>query len=90
MADVTVFGPAPDEPSVPVLCVTHATVDPDRIAFMLDRRAGVAVRSGLHCAPWAHRTIGTLQTGAVRFSVGHGVTEADIDAALSAFAAVIA
>ncbi len=31
--------------------------------------AGIAVRAGLHCAPLAHRTAGTLETGTVRASV---------------------
>lgn len=89
MDGVTVYGPALDEPSVPVLCITHRSIDPDRIAFMLDRTAGVAVRSGLHCAPWAHRTIGTLESGAVRLSAGRGTTEADVRTALSALASVL-
>jgi selenocysteine lyase/cysteine desulfurase len=90
MPGVAVYGPPVDEPSVPVLCITHESVDPDRIAFLLDRHAGVAVRSGLHCAPWAHRTLGTIESGAVRFSVGHGTTEADVAAALAALAEVLA
>jgi len=90
MAGVTVYGPALNEPSVPVLSITHDTIDPDRIAFLLDRRAGVAVRAGLHCAPWAHRTIGTLETGAVRFGVGYATTEADVRTALAALAEVLA
>lgn len=90
MAGVTVYGPALNEPSVPILCITHDTIEPDRISFLLDRRAGVAVRAGLHCAPWAHRTIGTLDTGAVRFGVGHATTEADVRTALAALAEVLA
>jgi cysteine desulfurase family protein len=81
---VTVFGPVPGEPSVPILTLVSDRMEPDRIAFLLDRKAGIAVRSGLHCAPWAHRTLGSLSTGAVRFGVGHGNTDADIDAALEA------
>jgi selenocysteine lyase/cysteine desulfurase len=34
-------------------------------------KAGVAVRAGLHCAPLAHESVGTLQTGTVRLSFGH-------------------
>ena len=34
-------------------------------------RRGVAVRAGLHCAPLAHESVGTLQTGTVRISYGH-------------------
>lgn len=87
---ITVYGPDPDDRAVPIVSITSATVDPDRIAFMLDRHYGVAVRSGLHCAPWAHRTIGTIDTGAVRFGVGHGTTEADVTAALAAVAEIVA
>lgn len=86
---VTVFGPAADEPCVPILTLVSDRMDPDRIAFLLDRRYGIAVRSGLHCAPWAHRTLGTIKTGAVRFGVGHGNTDADIDTALEAMRRVL-
>jgi cysteine desulfurase family protein len=87
---VRVLGPAPDEPSVPICSVVSEVVEPDRIAFLLDRSAGVAVRSGLHCAPWAHRTLGTLQTGAVRFGVGWGNTAEDVDIALAALRKILA
>ncbi len=86
---VTVFGPATDEECVPICSMVSDKLEPDRIAFMLDRTAGVAVRSGLHCAPWAHRTLGTLETGALRFGVGHGNTDADIDVALGALAEIL-
>jgi cysteine desulfurase family protein len=89
MPGVTVYAPAPNEPTVPTLCITHESIEPDRIAFLLDRHAGVAVRAGLHCAPWAHRTLGTLETGAVRFGVGHGTTEDDARIALAALAEVL-
>ena len=34
-------------------------------------RQGIAVRAGLHCAPYAHKNAGTLDTGTVRVSFGH-------------------
>lgn len=86
---VTVYGPALDEPSVPVVAITSDRLDPDRIASALDSRACVAVRSGLHCAPWAHRTLGTLATGAVRLSVGYATTEGDVERALAALAELL-
>ena len=49
-----ILGPGPDEPRVPVVSVVHEHAQADQLAFALDRRYGVAVRSGLHCAPWAH------------------------------------
>lgn len=39
---------------------------------------GIAVRAGLHCAPLAHESAGTLDTGTVRFSAGPFTTEKDI------------
>lgn len=41
---------------------------PDEIGMVLDRM-GITVRSGLHCAPWAHAFLGTMPAGTVRFSV---------------------
>ena len=87
---VRVLGPAPDEPSVPTLAFVAGGVDCDRIAFLLDRTYGIAVRSGLHCAPWAHRTLGTLETGAVRLGVGYGNTASDIRTALTAIGELLA
>jgi cysteine desulfurase family protein len=86
---LTLIGPAPGEESVPVISIVSDTAAPDRIAFELDRRYGIAVRSGLHCAPWAHRTIGTLETGTVRLGVGFGNTDEDIDAVLAALRQVL-
>ena len=52
-------------------------------ADYLDRE-GIAVRGGLHCAPGAHRFLGTLERGAVRASVGHETTFEDVEALLRA------
>lgn len=47
--------------------------------------ANIAVRAGLHCAPWCHRLIGTLASGgSVRVSPGYFNTLADVEAALAA------
>jgi cysteine desulfurase/selenocysteine lyase len=61
----------------------------DQLAFALDRSFGIAVRAGLHCAPWAHRSLGTLSTGAVRFGVGFADTPADIEAAIAAVREIV-
>lgn len=79
-----VLGPEIGEPRVPVLSVIHERVDADRLAFALDKRYGIAVRAGLHCAPWAHGFAATLDTGALRFGIGYGNTVADVDMALTA------
>lgn len=53
-----------------VLSFTVAGIDSSELAFMLDRHFDIAVRAGLHCAPLAHRTLGTFPAGTVRVSPG--------------------
>ena len=50
-----------------VLSLRSARLNCEEMAALLGER-GVCVRSGLHCAPFAHRTVGTLDSGTVRFS----------------------
>ncbi len=73
-----------DEPGwLAVVSFTVAGCDPGALALALDRR-GVACRPGLHCAPRAHRTLGTWPAGTVRFSPGPECIEAEIEEAIAA------
>ncbi|MEA3361857.1 MAG: aminotransferase class V-fold PLP-dependent enzyme [Thermodesulfobacteriota bacterium] len=58
--------------------------DPAEVAFILDQKEQISVRVGLHCAPDAHRTIGTYPTGTIRVSPGYFTTEVEIDRFLQA------
>ena len=58
-------------------------MDCQEAADLLARR-GIAVRAGLHCAPVAHESAGTLETGTVRVSYGFDATDAQTDAFLRA------
>lgn len=51
------------------------------VAETLNTQYGIAVRSGLHCAPSAHKTLGTLETGCVRFSFGYFTCKSELDQA---------
>lgn len=57
---------------------------PDEVGALLDQRYRIACRPGIHCAPGAHKFLGTAPQGAVRFSFGFFNTEADVDAAVGA------
>jgi selenocysteine lyase/cysteine desulfurase len=82
---IQIYGPPPGPARRGVVSVTLDTMDSAQAALILDNSFNIAVRSGLHCAPDAHRTIGTLAAGGtVRISAGHFTTEADIDACLDA------
>ena len=54
-------------------------LDTSELSFILDNDYGIKNRSGLHCAPLAHKSIGTFPTGTVRLSVGYFNTEEQID-----------
>lgn len=66
-----------------VLSVSFRGLDCEEAAQRLGER-GIAVRAGLHCAPLAHRTAGTLKQGTVRFSFSPFNTEQEIAAAAAA------
>lgn len=84
---VRVLSPAaPDGVALVTLVSEHA--DPATLATRLDREHGVMTRAGLHCAPEAHRILGTSETGALRFSLGWASTEEDVDRALEALDAI--
>ena len=51
--------------------------DPGEIEDYLDRKKGIIIRSGYHCAPLAHQTIGSADTGTVRVSFGYYNTDYD-------------
>ena len=64
--------------------------DPQEAAMILDGSFGIAVRSGLHCAPYAHRTIGTLESGGtIRFSPDLFNTPEEIDRLAEALARLV-
>jgi len=67
---------------------TSAQADPSRVAYLLDRDFGIMVRSGLHCAPLAHRTLGTFPAGTLRFSFGWFNTIGDARDAAGALAQI--
>ena len=60
-----------------VLSLRFQGLDCDEAAQLLSER-GICLRSGLHCAPLAHRSAGTLDTGTLRMSFSPFVTRQDV------------
>jgi len=75
---VTIHGPADPSERCSVLSFTASGVDSALLAAELDHGFDIAVRAGLHCAPLAHRTLGTLPGGTVRVSPGWFTTGNDM------------
>jgi cysteine desulfurase family protein len=84
IAGVQVYGPAAVERRVAVVSFNVRGKDGAHLGFALDEVYGIATRVGLHCAPDAHRTLGSFPVGTVRASLGPFSTETDVDALLRA------
>lgn len=85
---VRVHGVADASRRSAVVSFTINGVSPSDAVLSLDADYGVMARPGLHCAPSAHRTIGTFPEGTVRFSPGLFTTPEDIDRAVEAVARI--
>lgn len=88
LKNVKLYGATVPERRTGVFSVGFLNCDNAEAAWRLEREFGILTRCGLHCAPSAHKTLGSFPEGSVRFSTGWANTEADIDAALSAIAAI--
>ena len=67
---------------VGVISLDFPQLDNAEAAYRLESEFGVFTRCGLHCAPNAHKTLGTFPQGTVRFSLGWANTPEDVDTAL--------
>ncbi|WP_293694583.1 aminotransferase class V-fold PLP-dependent enzyme [uncultured Phascolarctobacterium sp.] len=75
---------------VGVVSVSTEQMDIAELAFILADKYGIATRVGLHCAPNAHKTLGTYPTGTLRFSFGWHNTAEEVNIALQALEEVLA
>jgi cysteine desulfurase family protein len=86
---IPVHSPEPRDEDIPLLSCAVDGIAPHDVGAILDADYGIAVRTGLHCAPLVHHDLHNEQ-GSVRFSLGHSTSDDDIDCALTAMAAISA
>ena len=72
---LTVYGPRSAAYRTGVFSVNVAGLAPSDLAAALEADFGILTRSGVHCAPLAHKTIGTYPAGTCRLSFGPFTTE---------------
>lgn len=72
-----------------IVSIQTLSADQSKVAFMLDSEYNIMTRVGLHCAPYAHKTLGTYPEGTIRFSFGYSNTLSEIDAAATALEEII-
>jgi cysteine desulfurase family protein len=81
---VTVYGTLSAECQTATVSFNVDGLEASEIGLRLDEVYGILCRVGLHCAPAAHKTIGTFPSGTVRFGLSGFSTMAEVDVALSA------
>jgi selenocysteine lyase/cysteine desulfurase len=81
---IKVYGPKEPEKRAPVISFNLAGHDPTRIGRILDEEFDIQTRTGLHCAPLAHKAIQSFPSGTIRVSFGYFNTPAEIDYFMSA------
>lgn len=80
----TLYGPTGTENRMPIVSLNIKGLEPSLAGGILDGTYGIAARSGLHCAPFTHKIMGTFPQGAVRISPGYFNTADDIVQLLTA------
>jgi cysteine desulfurase family protein len=85
---IKLYGPENRADRIATLSFNLAQLSPSDVALRLEREFGILCRPGLHCAPAAHRTIGTFPEGTVRFSLSAFNTEEEIDGAIKAISVI--
>ena len=84
MRGIILYGQKAVELRTTVVSFNINGMDPAAVALELDEGFGIMSRSGLHCAPAAHKTIGTYPSGTVRFSFSYFNTEEQIISSIEA------
>ena len=84
ISSVIVYGPQDAAVQTAVVSFNISGMEPSEVALQLDEEYEIMCRPGLHCAPSAHKTIGTFATGTVRFSPGLFTTHGNVAEALRA------
>jgi selenocysteine lyase/cysteine desulfurase len=81
---VTVHGGHDARRQMATVSINIEGLSPSEVGLRLDEEYGILCRVGLHCAPAAHKTIGTFPVGTVRFGLGAFNTQEEVDSAVAA------
>jgi cysteine desulfurase/selenocysteine lyase len=81
--EAVIYGDKDDRNQLPVISFNIKDKLPSEVGYELNKRE-IYTRVGLHCAPMAHRTIGTFPEGTVRVAPGYFTTEEEIDIVIEA------
>ncbi|WP_100065324.1 aminotransferase class V-fold PLP-dependent enzyme [Miniphocaeibacter massiliensis] len=86
--EIKVYG-SKDERQGPVVSVNIEGLDSSELAYILNEGYDIYVRAGFHCAPLAHKTIGTQEKGAARFSFSYFNNEKEIEKTIAVLKKIV-
>lgn len=78
MDHIDIIGRKTAEGRTGIISIDFKNKDNGEMAHRLASEFGIMTRSGMHCAPSAHKTLGTFPRGTVRFGLSHFLEEADV------------
>lgn len=84
ISGVIIYGDFTSRERCPIVTLNIRDYDSSEVSDELLITYNISTRSGGHCAPLAHRALGTAEQGAVRFSFSHYNTEKEVDTAIRA------
>lgn len=88
VSGVVCYGPEAADRRIATLSFNISGLTPSEVAYRLEKGYGILCRPGLHCAPAAHRTLGTIPQGTVRLSLGAFNTDEEIETCIKAVSAI--
>jgi len=86
---VRIMGPENLSDKTAIAALDFRGMDNAQVSARLDNDFGIMTRCGLHCAPNAHKTLGTFPNGLLRCSLGHMNTDAQVDEFIMAIKSII-
>jgi len=89
ISSINVYGITESSKRTATISINSTKIDNSELGFILDSEYGIITRTGLHCAPLAHKTIGTYPSGTLRFGFGPFNDIQDINYTLSSLYSII-
>ena len=89
LSEIQILGPQDPSSRIGLVSCVFQNHTPEQVCWELDHRFNIVTRAGLHCAPLAHQTAGTIDQGALRISLSYFQSKADIHTLLTALEDVL-
>jgi len=86
---VVIYGSRDEGKRIGTISFNIEGLSPAEVGAILDESFGIACRTGLHCAPYAHKKLGTFPEGTVRFSLGYFNTREEVDFAIDGLTQIV-